>query len=102
MDNINDKRDQLYTKAALSLYQDSFSLISWGVVELNEGEADLDAVQVAYEQLQAEYDGLVYARDRKAKYDLLNQDEMRFDDQANSTTTWVDAINAIKAAHPKP
>lgn len=43
-----------------------------------------------------------YSRDRKEKYDLLNQDEMRFDDQANSTTTWVDAINAIKAAHPKP
>ena len=43
-----------------------------------------------------------YSRDRKAKYDLLNQDEMRFDDQVNGTTTWVDAINAIKAAHPKP
>ena len=44
----------------------------------------------------------LYSRERKAKYDLLNQDEMRFDDQVNSTTTWVDAINAIKAAHPKP
>ena len=43
-----------------------------------------------------------YARLRKAKYDLLNQDEMRFDDQENSTTTWADAINAIKLAHPKP
>ena len=52
--------------------------------------------------LQTEYDSQAYARTRKAKYDLLNQDEMRFDDQANSTTTWVDAINAIKAAHPKP
>ena len=51
---------------------------------------------------QGVYDGQAYARTRKAKYDLLNQDEMRFDDQANSTTTWVDAINAIKAAHPKP
>ena len=39
---------------------------------------------------------------RRHEYNLLNQDEMRFDDQANSTTTWVDAINAIKAAHPKP
>jgi len=35
-------------------------------------------------------------------YRELNQDEMRFDDQVNGTTTWVDAINAIKAAHPKP
>ena len=53
-------------------------------------------------RLQAVYDSQLYARTRKAKYDLLNQDEMRFDDQANSTTTWVDAINAIKTAHPKP
>ena len=53
-------------------------------------------------RLQGVYDGQSYARTRKAKYDLLNQDEMRFDDQVNSTTTWVDAINAIKAAHPKP
>jgi hypothetical protein len=53
-------------------------------------------------RLQAAYDALEYSRLRKAKYDLLNQFEMRFDDQANSTTTWVDAINAIKAAHPKP
>jgi hypothetical protein len=52
--------------------------------------------------LQAEYDSQAYARTRKAKYDLLNQDEMRYDDVKNSTTTWVDAIDAIKAAHPKP
>ena len=53
-------------------------------------------------RLQAVYDGQAYARTRKAKYDLLNQDEMRYDDVKNSTTTWVDAIDAIKAAHPKP
>ena len=35
-------------------------------------------------------------------YRELNQDEMRFDDQVNGTTTWVDAIVSIKAAHPKP
>jgi len=52
--------------------------------------------------LQAVYDSQLYARSRKAKYDLLNQDEMRYDDVKNSTTTWVDAIDAIKAAHPKP
>jgi|TARA_B110000211_G_scaffold89736_1_gene104867 hypothetical protein len=45
---------------------------------------------------------LTYSELRRNKYNLLNQDEMRFDDQVNGTTTWVDAINAIKAAHPKP
>ena len=62
-------------------------------------QAEIDAEVI---RLQAVYDSQLYARTRKAKYDLLNQDEMRFDDQVNSTTTWVDAINAIKAAHPKP
>ena len=53
-------------------------------------------------RLQGVYDGQAYARARKAKYRLLNQDEMRYDDTKNSTTTWVDAIDAIKVAHPKP
>ena len=39
---------------------------------------------------------------RKSKYAELNQDEMRYDDLINSTTTWQDAITAIKLAHPKP
>ena len=52
-------------------------------------------------RLQTEYDSLAYARSRKAKYDLLNQDEMRFDDYINNTTTWQAAILAIKAEYPK-
>ena len=39
---------------------------------------------------------------RVAAYQELNQDEMRFDDQVNTTTTWIDAIKAIKAKYPKP
>tara|TARA_R110002074_G_scaffold270770_1_gene442520 strand:- start:248 stop:568 length:321 start_codon:yes stop_codon:yes gene_type:complete len=58
-------------------------------------------------QIEAEEGAIVYAaqeyaRERKAEYNQLNQDEMRYDDIKNSTTTWVDAIDAIKAAHPKP
>ena len=63
---------------------------------------DESAITTEVNRLQAAYDALEYSRLRKAKYDLLNQDEMRYDDVKNSTTTWVDAIDAIKAAHPKP
>jgi hypothetical protein len=52
-------------------------------------------------RLQAVYDSQLYARTRKAEYDKLNQWEMQFDDQQNNTTTWVDAINDIKARFPK-
>lgn len=47
-------------------------------------------------------DSLSYARKRKELYDALNQFEMQFDDAINNTTTWVDAIKAIKATYPKP
>ena len=70
---------------------------------MDEVQTEPTALQISNEvtRLQAVYDGQAYARARKAKYDLLNQDEMRFDDQVNGTTTWVDAILAIKLAHPK-
>ena len=62
-------------------------------------QAEQDLWTTEYEVFVSanEYKGL-----RKAKYDLLNQDEMRYDDVKNSTTTWVDAIDAIKLEFPKP
>jgi len=39
---------------------------------------------------------------RQNEYAKLNQDEMRFDDLQNGTTTWQDAILEIKAKIPKP
>jgi len=59
---------------------------------------ELATAETAY---QAEYDSQAYARLRKAEYDKLNQDELRYDDLVNSTTTWQDSINAIKVAIPK-
>jgi len=61
--------------------------------------ADIEAKMV---EVQAAYDAQAYARNRKAEYDQLNQFEMMFDDDRDSTTTWVDKINEIKGRHPKP
>ena len=71
---------------------------------LDSEQTEPTALELSNEvtRLQAVYDSQLYARTRKAKYDLLNQDEMRYDDLVNNTTTWRDAIDAIKAAHPKP
>ena len=63
-----------------------------------EETAQIDAEET---RLQAEYDSQEYARNRKAEYDQLNQFEMQFDDDRDSTTTWVDTINEIKGRHPK-
>ena len=75
--------------------QDSY--ISSGLVPIND--ADLAALRVS--QAQAAQDALTYAEKRRAKYALLNQDEMRYDDLINSTTTWQDAIAAIKLEYPQ-
>ena len=74
--------------------------LEWLDTEQTEPTAAALAAEVI--RLQAAYDALAYARSRKVEYDKLNQDEMRFDDLVNSTTTWHDAIAAIKVAIPKP
>ena len=73
------------------------NVITWHSTPITD-----DVIDAEVTRLQGIYDSQEYARNRKAKYDLLNQDELRFDDLENTTTTWQDAINAIKAEFPKP
>ena len=55
------------------------------------------------EEMQIWYDEAIVIQCRvKAYAEMGNQDEMRFDDLINGTTTWKDAILAIKAEFPKP
>ena len=67
-------------------------------VQTEPTQSEIDAEII---RLQAEYDSQEYARNRKKEYDQLNQFEMQFDDDRDSTTTWVDKINEIKGRHPK-
>ena len=66
-----------------------------------DAQPTVSAIETAHTEWQAAYDSQEYARNRKAEYDQLNQFEMQFDDQLNGTTTWVDAISAIKQEFPK-
>ena len=79
-------------------------ITGWDIseVQTNVAQPTAEALATELTRLQGVYDALEYSRLRKAKYDLLNQDEMRYDDLVNNTTTWRDGIAAIKAAHPKP
>jgi len=65
-------------------------------------KAELSAIDVEAIRLEVEYKNMQYRRDRAKEYAKLNQDELRFDDMMNGTTTWKDAILAIKAKYPKP
>ena len=76
---------------------------STGAFDVN-GDAvviDQSLVDAEVTRLQGIYDSQEYARARATEYSALNQFEMQFDDQRDGTTTWVDAINDIKARFPK-
>jgi len=74
-------------------------IVTWESEETQPTQSEINAEMI---RLQAAYDTQAYARSRKVEYDALNQNEMQFDDEVNSTTTWKDAIIAIKAKYPKP
>ena len=75
------------------------SKLTW--VDLKQTEPSQAEIDAELKRLQEEWDAQAYARNRKAEYDALNQFEMQYDDKKNSTTTWDDAIDAIKAKWPK-
>jgi len=59
-------------------------------------------------ELQAEYDALQYQRDRTIHPEaggypyIADQLDMQYHDLVDGTTTWKDAIKAIKDKYPKP
>ena len=55
------------------------------------------------ETKQAEYDAQQYARTRAKKYpSWQEQMDMQYHDAVDGTTTWQDAVQAVKDANPKP
>ena len=86
----------LKPKAEWVLHGDVLTWLDGVQTEPTQSEIDAEVIR-----LQAVYDSQDYARNRKAEYDQLNQFEMMFDDDRDSTTTWVDKINEIKGRHPK-
>ena len=96
--NVIDAIKNINPAAQVSVSGDDINNITWenGTVEIAIAD-----IQTELNNLQAAYDAQAYARSRKAEYDKLNQDEMRYDDLVNGTTTWQDAIAAIKTSIPK-
>jgi len=96
MRGITEALNSLTPKAEWVLRGDELEWLDTTQTQPSDSEITAEVTR-----LQAEYDSLAYARSRKQEYDKLPQFEMQFDDQQNNTTTWVDAINDIKARFPK-
>jgi hypothetical protein len=91
--------------AILSLVSNAQVVIRDGVVEWIEPSiAPVTDAQIDAEltRLQAEYDAKQYQRDRASEYpSIQEQMDMQYWDAINGTTTWQDAINAVKTKYPK-
>ena len=59
-------------------------------------------IETADAEWQAEYDSQAYARARAEAYPSIgDQLDMQYHDQTEGSRTWLDAIEAVKEAHPK-
>ena len=83
--------------------------IQGGIIEWQDTPVISDAdIQAKLSELQAEYDAKQYQRDRNevdgtnVYPDIGDQLDMLFHDKKDGTTTWEDAVQAVKDAHPKP
>ena len=73
-------------------------------LELTQADLDQRAIdKVAYDAELAELALTKYQRDRAEAYpSLADQADMQYHDAIDGTTTWKDAIAAVKAEFPKP
>jgi hypothetical protein len=66
-------------------------------------EADWTAIEAKLGEMVADYNSIAYKHQRATAYPSMEeQADMQYWDSVNGTTTWKDAIAAIKTAHPKP
>ena len=92
-------------QAIYNLYPNVVSIDDTAGVMDKDGN-QVPIVQSDYEaevaRLQAEYDAQAYARARAEAYpSWQEQMDMMYHDQTEGSRTWLDAIEAIKEAHPK-
>ena len=95
------------TEVAVNGDQHVYENIEWRATPVIS-KVDLDA-KVA--ELQADWDAKQHQRDRNLPTehggtntypDIGDQLDMLFHDKKDGTTTWEDAVQAVKDAHPKP
>ena len=86
--------------ALVSVDNNDIDKITW-----NEGTSVIPNDQILAKQaeLQADFDAKQYQRDRVKAYPRIeDQLDMQYHDKKDGTTTWQDAVQAVKDANPKP
>jgi hypothetical protein len=97
--NIEKAIKAINNSAQFTINADDINQITW----LN-GTTPIPANEILAKQqeLIAEYNLKQYQRDRAKAYPSIQEQlDMQYWDKINSTDTWEQAINAVKAQYPK-
>jgi hypothetical protein len=101
LDGVVDKSDAIVSlrpDAQWALRGDALEWLDTEQTQPTNAEIDAEVIR-----LQAEYNAKQYARDRSTAYPSMQEQlDMQYWDGVNGTTTWQDAIEAVKTGNPKP
>ncbi len=85
--------------ATFTVFPDS---IDWAATPSDKIPTET-AIIAEQNRLIAVWESNEYQRKRAKAYPPMGQQlDMQYHDSVNGTTTWLDAINAVKALYPKP
>ena len=102
MINISDAIEILRPGSKWSITGNVYSNLNW--LEPEDGQTKPTEEEVVQKVAELEYQEEVneYQRQRVAEYpSMAVQQDMQFHDAINGTTTWKDAIQAVKDKYPK-
>ena len=91
----------------LSSYKEGVGIDNNGTAIFSDDPADFTItwsdVVAKKAELESDYTAKQYQRDRAVAYpSIAEQLDMQYHDKINGTTTWADAIQAVKDKYPKP
>jgi hypothetical protein len=86
--------------AAWALDGNTYEGLQW--LDENQSKPSREEINAEVVKLQVEWNSKEYQRHRALEYpSIQDQLDMQYHDALNGTTTWQDAINAVKAKYPK-
>jgi hypothetical protein len=72
-------------------------------LDQNQSQPTEAEITAEIARLQADYEAKAYQRSRATSYPSIQEQlDMQYWDSINGTTTWADAIAAVKQQYPKP
>jgi len=99
MSDVVGAINSLVPNAKFTLVGGDYENVIWNDDRTKPSEAEVNA---EISRLQAEYDAKQYARSRASEYPSIgDQLDMLYHDKVNGTSTWQDAIQAVKDKYPK-